>query len=264
MLLNMPIQILDREIISLLISIGLSEREARLYYVLLSEGENRVREIANLSGVPEPHVYSLLKSMHSKGTVEILQAGVRKYRAIPLDLVVDSLIGEKERALISLKNEGRKIAQSIKVDEKRIQRIEIKLIIGLEDMVKKAMEMLQGVKKDILAITSASMLLTHIEYLPFWINIKSRGVNLRVLIYPDVKKIERLKPITNAGAQIKFFTQKNVHHKLIVDESVALIYVNCEEQIKPLDFGFWTNHNEIAKRSMEKFEELWDQATIYK
>jgi len=245
-----------------LISIGLSEREARLYYILLSKGENRAREITNLSGIPQPHVYSLLKSMHGKGLVEILQGEVKKYGAVPIDLAIDKLIGEKERALASLKNKSREIAQKVKVDEKEIDiEEESKPISGKKKIVDKSIEMIQAAKREVLCTTSSSELLEYYEkYEPDLKLLRSRGINLRVLT--DGKKIENVKNLIDAGTEIRFLTKMYTLRKLIVDEEEALLDVSCIGSGKPWDFGIWTNHEEVVTRLREEFEELWDKAKV--
>ncbi len=109
----MDVKAVDAEIISVLISAGMTEREARVYSILLSKGESQASEIANLSKIPQPHIYSILKSMHSKGLVKIILGRKKKFCAIPLKLAIDKLINEKERALVSLRKEGLEIAQKI-------------------------------------------------------------------------------------------------------------------------------------------------------
>lgn len=171
-------QNLARKIISLLISLGLKEREARLYYLLLSRGERGARELANLSGIPQSHVYSLLKSMFDRGVIEILEGERKKYRAVSLIAAIDKLTSDSERKLISLKNEGMRIAKQLGREE----MVEFKPISGSAAVEGKAIEMIQAAKKDILCITSAEVLLSNVEkYLYYLRGARARAVKPRII-----------------------------------------------------------------------------------
>lgn len=247
------------EIFSLLKSLGLSEREARIYFALLSKGEKRASDISSSTGIPQPHVYSILKSARGKGVVEMLEGGAKKYRAVPLTLVIDRLIGEKERALVSLKKSSQEVAKKIQVSEKGVYIGELKPIIGKIDLEKRVIEMIQDAKKEILGIGTSSSLINHTEYLPFWRNLRSRGVKVRFLTKFDADKIEKIKPFIDAGTEIRFSNKWNISVKLIVDDE-ALFDVSFEEPEKPWDLRIWTNHKEIVKEARQRFEECWEKA----
>ncbi len=248
----------DWEIISLLRQIGLNVREAKVYVILLTGGEKKANEISKLTEVPLPHVYSILKTMHSKNIVEITQGEIKRYRAIPLELAIDRLIDQKEKALIALKNRSHEIAEKIQVNEKEVIVGELKPVLGKKNIEKKLIEMIQGAKKEILGITSASMLFNHIEYLPL---LKNKGITAKALIKFDAEKNEKFKPFILAETNIKFLTQSNISRKLIVDDTALLIDASIEETA--YDFGIWTNHREIVKASRERFEKLWQNAASF-
>ena len=71
--------------------LGLKGSEARIYVALTGLGEANVRRIHEVSGVPRPRVYDVLKALDEKGFIEIQQGSPLMYRALPPDIVVSFL-----------------------------------------------------------------------------------------------------------------------------------------------------------------------------
>lgn len=260
----MIVQNLARKIISLLISLGLKEREARLYYLLLSRGEKGAGELANLSRIPQSHVYSLLKSMYDRGVIEILEGEWKRYRAVSLATAIEKLTSDGERKLISLKNEGMRIAKQL--GEREL--VEFKPISRSIDVEGRAIEMIQAAKKDILCITSAEVLLKNWEkYLYYFIEARARGVKPRIIVQFDGEKIEDLKSLMENDLYIRFFkienlAEINVLKMLLIDGEEALIGACRMPAGLTSNFGIWTNNGEILMRLKHEFEALWNKTIL--
>jgi sugar-specific transcriptional regulator TrmB len=79
--------------------LGLSSGEAAVYIVLVGKGRLGVQGMAELSGVPRSSLYPTLRSLADKGLVEG-GAGYRgRYRAVPTEIALSSLIDRQRETL---------------------------------------------------------------------------------------------------------------------------------------------------------------------
>lgn len=69
----------------------ISERESSIYFALLANGESKAGKLASSLGLHRLDVYHDLKSMQSKNLVEATISKPMKFRAIPLEVVVQNL-----------------------------------------------------------------------------------------------------------------------------------------------------------------------------
>jgi len=80
---SMPLSGVDASIAEGLSNLGLSDYEVRVYLAILRHPNSRVPEIARLSRVPQPKVYSTLKSLIARGLCESRLGAVNSYVAQP-------------------------------------------------------------------------------------------------------------------------------------------------------------------------------------
>ena len=78
-----PLSGADASIAEGLSNLGLSDYEARVYLTILRHPQSRVPEIARLSKVPQPKVYSTIKSLIARGLCENRLGAVNSYVAQP-------------------------------------------------------------------------------------------------------------------------------------------------------------------------------------
>ncbi len=95
-----------------LVQLGLKEYEARIYVALTGLGEANVRRIHEVSGVPRPRVYDVLKALDEKGFIEIQQGSPLMYKAVRPDIVVSFL----KKDLDSAARESVKTLEALSVD----------------------------------------------------------------------------------------------------------------------------------------------------
>jgi sugar-specific transcriptional regulator TrmB len=97
--------------------IGFTDYEARVYITLVTEGSLNPTQLSNLSGVPRPNVYAVLKKLIRKGYAE--REAVKRaplYSAVPPDIVladVEKDLKNKEQYAQNLKKwfqEGQVVA----------------------------------------------------------------------------------------------------------------------------------------------------------
>jgi len=94
-----------KAVVGILKDFGLSEYEARIYFVLFTLGEAKVGMLAKKSYVPQSKAYEVLDRLTEKGFAEqISNEKPKKYRAIALDRVMSRVVSREERFLRRLNN----------------------------------------------------------------------------------------------------------------------------------------------------------------
>lgn len=84
---------------------GLSEYEARMYFVLLTLGEAKVTALTKRAYVPQSKGYEVLDRLIDKGFVEQINGErPKKYRAKTLNRVMSRAVSKSERFIKKLNN----------------------------------------------------------------------------------------------------------------------------------------------------------------
>ena len=104
----------DKKAVDALTSFGLTEYEAKVYLTLVVKGVQKASALADLSDIPRPHVYSVIKLLHEKGLIIIIPEKVTKYQALPLDAVLGKLLEERMASIRSLESIGKELSSMIK------------------------------------------------------------------------------------------------------------------------------------------------------
>ena len=86
---------IDKKAVSSLTSFCLTEYEAKVYLALATKGVQKASMLADVSDIPRPHVYSVIKLLHEKGLIIIIPEKVAKYQAVPIDTVLKKLLQDR-------------------------------------------------------------------------------------------------------------------------------------------------------------------------
>jgi sugar-specific transcriptional regulator TrmB len=92
-----------KAVVEMLRDFGLSEYEARMYFVLLTLGEAKVTALTKRAYVPQSKGYEVLDRLIDKGFAEqISTERPKKYRAKTLNRVMSRIISKSERFMKKL------------------------------------------------------------------------------------------------------------------------------------------------------------------
>lgn len=90
---------MDKKTLHGIISAGLSENEAKVYYAMLGLSRSTVAQISSDSGIKRTTVYPLLESLMQKGLVYIEIMGLKKFY-IPADPKVLENVWQQKKSLL--------------------------------------------------------------------------------------------------------------------------------------------------------------------
>ena len=81
----------EREAVTALENLGLTEYEAKCYVALTRVSEGSAKEISQLSEVPRARVYDVVDRLHDRGLVDVQESDPRQYKAVPRERALDVL-----------------------------------------------------------------------------------------------------------------------------------------------------------------------------
>lgn len=90
--------------IELLMQLGLTLNEARVYVTLSEMGKATAKALSKNSGVTREFIYQILPKLHKKGIAEVAITSPKTFRAVPLKNAYAVLMQQKEKENKELQN----------------------------------------------------------------------------------------------------------------------------------------------------------------
>jgi sugar-specific transcriptional regulator TrmB len=85
------------------VEFNLTQKEAKVYYMLCKLGPTKASILAHQLGISRPEIYNILKKLQEKGMVESTLERPMKFMAISFEKVIDRLIKEEEKRIEEIK-----------------------------------------------------------------------------------------------------------------------------------------------------------------
>ncbi|MEK4700832.1 helix-turn-helix domain-containing protein [Solibacillus sp. FSL R7-0668] len=201
--------------------IGFTEYESKIYMTLLGSSALNGNEIANISGVPGPKVYSNMQNMIEKGFVSAVYDESNKklkvkYIATPYEQILENFHSSVSNDVLFLKKELKKIEE-----EKPQQNLKQELyqIVDYDLTVKAIQDMIDSSSKSIYVCCWKVHQLLLNEQL---IAAHKRGVKIVVLLFDQHQVEVPWKQFTHLSASI--VTLRHLHEvNVVIDEKNVLI-----------------------------------------
>jgi sugar-specific transcriptional regulator TrmB len=105
-----------------LVNLGLTEVQARLYLALVKFGSSKVLAISKNSNVARPEIYRNLEKLQELGLVEKIIKRPTEYRAIPMNKGLSLLLETKTRKYQKLKAETRLLLRTAEMKETQTEQ----------------------------------------------------------------------------------------------------------------------------------------------
>ncbi|MCK4671724.1 MAG: hypothetical protein KAT47_04210, partial [Candidatus Aegiribacteria sp.] len=115
--------------IDILIEMGLSLNEAKVYLALLKKKISQVGEIATLSGVPQKMIYYVLQKLMSKGMCSLVPGRVKKYKPTEPGIGIGSFIKRAQKQIHSSKKMLDQLGKQYEIGQNETSSVECVEII---------------------------------------------------------------------------------------------------------------------------------------
>lgn len=266
---------MDKKAIEALTSFGMTEYEAKVYLALVVKGVQKASALADLSDIPRPHVYSVIKLLHEKGLIIIIPEKVAKYQALPLDTVINKLLDERMASIKSLESIGRDLSSMIKdknaaTNNDDIEKVQLyngrwAIIDLLHKMMGRATSSCEIITND------KNFVLTAGAYEQDFATLGKKNVQARLLVpiekdtFPMIGNLSRRALIRHLDSMDDLEMldggdlSGNTFLRVVVIDDAEVLFVRAppgggEES------AIWTSQRELARMIRLMFKHMWRNA----
>jgi sugar-specific transcriptional regulator TrmB len=248
---------------------GFSEREAKLYLLLLRRGRATARDLTRDSQIDRVLAYRTLDAMRARGLVQITVERPRRYVALPPRVLFERSLFERRRALeedVALAKELSErlpeITQSVTEGAPRFQ-----LITGAAAIYPYLREMVRRAEREVLVMITPRALRESANFglyqeLP---RLLKMGGKFRLLVEPDPRVVGLVRRFEAArrrfpNSEVRAVTAQRAR-LTIVDQSEALVFLVPEAESTATDqIAVWTDTKDFVGAELAYFRAIWDRA----
>ena len=252
----------------LLLGLGLSLTQARVYLAILKLKKTTVAQVAKFSKVYREDVYRTLPTLEKMGLIEKLLGGKpSKIRATPISNALTFLVEEErtksDERLSGMRTKVQRLAsKDWKQPMPEKESIYI-LIPERKAILAKTSELIKNSKKETSLIADKVRILPILSQFSedFKTAIK-KGAQIRVIFEGDSpdnllkEKVQKL--IEGASVHVKFYREP-LHHFIMSDDKEALITTSKESGLGESP-SLWTNNGNLIGILKTSFESEWQKA----
>lgn len=257
-------RLLKSDHLALLVELGLTKTQAKLYLTLLNYAKTDVRTLSKDLDTPRQEIYRALGELQEKGFVSKIVASPLKYQAIPISELLSVIISSKTTEHEKLLEQAEymiKAFEENKLNELTEQDIEISIVEGKETIIKRCKSAHAKVQETVCCCSTFER----------WIHIGSqihetiqralsRGVKYRIVVEKPAGKINLPKEvellIENNDFQVRMTEKKLKVNAVIFDSNLTgfSLYLSRPVAETPM---IWTNHPSILASFKEHFDRIW-------
>ena len=220
-------------------SLGLSEKETKIYLASLQLGSSLVQKIANYARLNRTSAYDLLKSLEQKGFVSYtIQSGKRLYQATQPHKLID-MLKEREELVKKILPELNSLSGSVG------KRPNVEVYTG-KNGLKSIFENILAEAKTFSCIASRNHLSKLFEfYLPHFVDRrKKKGIKVRII--SEIQPFDKKAPYKIIKRKIKTATW-------LYNGKIAMISLEEKEPI-----GILINEKNFYDTHQMMFDLLWE------
>jgi HTH-type transcriptional regulator, sugar sensing transcriptional regulator len=220
-------------------SLGLSDKEIKIYLASLQVGSSLVQNIANFAGLNRTSAYDLLKSLEQKGFVSYsIQSGKRFYQATKPIKIID-MLKEREELVKKILPELNSISETVGVKPK------IEVYTGKEG-IKSILEGILKEAKSFSAISSKDQLSKLFEfYFPNFVERRKKK-KIKVRLIGDSQPLDKT-------ASFKLIKNKIKTATWLYNGKIVMISLEEKEPI-----GILIDEKNFYETQKMMFDLLWD------
>jgi sugar-specific transcriptional regulator TrmB len=168
--------VVEDEVVGQLTELGFSVYEARAYLGLLGQEPMTGYALANLTGIPQPKVYEMLRRLADKLAVVKIGDDPARFVAVPADRLIAQVDNDFRRRLAEARAGLAEVARGSKADELRVLRTPQ----GWPAITRHATDLIEGARRHVYLSAHAAQLAEFSEVIA---RADGRGTRLDVLCF---------------------------------------------------------------------------------
>jgi sugar-specific transcriptional regulator TrmB len=264
---NWALRMANDENTDLLLGLGLSLNQARVYIAILKLEKTTVGQVAKFSKVRREDVYRILPTLEKMGLIERLLGKPTEVRATPISDSLTSLVTEEksksDERLLGMKSKVKKL--SLKDWTQRFPE-EDSIYILIPDkkaILAKTSGLIKDSRKEVAFITDKERIMPVLaQFSDECKQAIKKGVQIRLILEgdgPDGLLKEKVKKLIGiASVQVKFHSEP-LNHFIMSDDKEALITTSKESGLGESP-SLWTNNSNLIGVLRTSFESDWKKA----
>ncbi|OGI14444.1 hypothetical protein A3K63_04860 [Candidatus Micrarchaeota archaeon RBG_16_49_10] len=269
--------------------LGLQEYQAKAYVAVVSNPDSFGPDIAEASGVPEPKIFGILKALEREGLVISSLGRPKRYRAIDVRTVGESLIDRHMERVKFMRDETDKMIgflDGLSADKDDGKRETVWMVVGERAVENEIVNVIKSVKKEInvmltkedfIAVYSSKRILEAIRDHLIPSGVKWRNILPDVFYRPgslETKDMLHRMGEKVAGLFLKvqkaMFESPNIECRVLPAESInvtlsteddktgCVMFKKVSDDVAPKKLIF--EERETARIMVNHFFSLWEMA----
>jgi len=268
----------QERVIKTLVSLGLTQLDAKVYILLAKRGPIKAREAAKALKISKQRLYPILKNLRSKGIVNSSFEYPARFSAVQFEKVLDSFLKAKMEQVRSIQQNRDEILsdwQSIAINEEDSSPAKFTVIEGRLHLYSKIQQMIQDTREKLSFVATVPSLARADQFGLFdaAFNHPSRSkIKFRFLTELSGKNANAMKALLERISKADFNIEgktpelglKLCPRMVIKDEAEAVFFIdpNKGELANEQDeVCLWTNCKSLVHGFLAMFEDLWRNAT---
>jgi len=267
----------QERVLKALLSLGLTEMDAKVYIFLAKKGLQKAIDIAKSLRMNKEQLYRSLKKLQSKGIVTATLEHPARFSALPFEKVLDLFVKAKMEEAEEIKQNKDEILsffQSIAVKETDASA-RFTVIEGRNVIYSKIQQMIQETKNKLSAISTVPSLMRADQFGLFDVGSEHPSkskIQFRFLTELSEQNVDAmknlLKEITKAKIRFEGRTPdlglRLFPRMVIRDEEEAMFFITSKMETLTTEQDnacLWTNCKALVHAFTAVFEDLWYNAT---
>ena len=256
----------DSEFLSRLISFGLSEKEAQLYFHLLKYGPKSPSLLAKSLKTYREDIYRTLNGIIDKGMVNPSLDSPTVYSAVDLDIALDAALKKHETELREMERRKQELQDMSK--EQRFRPSDefstFKILKSVGDVTTAALTTLKSIEKEWVAVIPAiSTVLSSLYVLEDDKKFIDRGGKIRFITDITYPYVEVIQQHLDLEMEVKHLDKYTGILFFVFDKKISMSGINVgirRVSLNELVSVLWTDDPIYAEYLTSTFEMLWNQA----
>jgi len=256
----------DSEFLSRLISFGLSEKEAQLYFHLLKYGPKSPSLLAKSLKTYREDIYRTLNGLIDKGMVNPSLDSPTVYSAVDLDIALDAALKKHETELREMERRKQELQDMSK--EQRFRPSDefstFKILKSVGDVTTATLTTLKSIEKEWVAVIPAiSTVLSSLYVLEDDKKFIDRGGKIRFITDITYPYVEVIQQHLDLEMEVKHLDKYTGILFFVFDKKISMSGINVgirRVSLNELVSVLWTDDPIYAEYLTSTFEMLWNQA----
>ena len=262
----------EETIKKVLMSSGLTEKEAEVYIFIAQHDVRTGAEIAKLLRKDKAQVFRILRRLQAKGFMEATLEFPSRFTVVPFENVIDSLVKSKQEEITSIKEAKKDLLDFISKKRKAEVLEKFLVIKGSRRIYQKISQIIKDTKHQLSLAATFKDLMRSYRFGIFdnALDHPLRShVQFRFLTEFSKRNSKALKAVTAKIPKTNFnFKVKNpdlgfsVFPRMITrDNEELLFFTSRTDKDEKGDICLWTNCKSIVQTFTAVFDDLWRNST---